>query len=147
MELQELDMYNINSDDGTKAEAAYLQKYVRLLHEATRKYKKPVPGRSGFTAMLDEAGFIEIEEHSFKVPLNSWPQDEKLKAIGKCQFTHYDEHLEGMSVGLFSRALGWQPDEIQVLLAHVRKELKNPAIRCYQMLYVFHFQLYFAAGN
>jgi hypothetical protein len=36
--------------------------------------------------------------------------------------------IEGFSLALFTRVLRWNMDEIHVLLAHVRKEMKNPNI-------------------
>lgn len=39
--------------------------------------------------------------------------------------------LEGFSIGPFTRMLGWSFEELQVLLAGVRKELKDPNIHVY----------------
>jgi hypothetical protein len=35
---------------------------------------------------------------------------------------------------LYTRALGWRPDEFQVFLAKVRNELKDRTIHAYQTL-------------
>ena len=105
-----------------------------MLYTAMRKLRKPVPGSTQFRCMLVDGGFVDVQQHVLKMPMNSWPKDEKLREIGRMRRGHHDEHLEGMSIGYFSRALDWSPDEVQVLLAKVRKELKDPSIHCYQNL-------------
>lgn len=40
-------------------------------------------------------------------------------------------NLSGMSVAIFTRALGWSPEELEVFLVDVRKDLKNPRIHAY----------------
>ena len=37
----------------------------------------------------------------------------------------FKEGLEGFSLALFTRFLGWSPEEVQVLLSKVRKDLEN----------------------
>jgi hypothetical protein len=39
--------------------------------------------------------------------------------------------LYGLSVALFTRALGWTPTELEVFLADVRKDLRNRQIHAY----------------
>jgi hypothetical protein len=82
--------------------------------------------------MLRKAGFVDVKEHYFKLPINTWPKNRQLKEIGKYQALHYTEGLEGICIGLFTRVLGWQPSELQVLLAKVRAEIKDKSIHLYQ---------------
>jgi hypothetical protein len=39
--------------------------------------------------------------------------------------------LQGISVALFTRVLGWSTEELEVLMAGVRKDLKNRKMHCY----------------
>jgi hypothetical protein len=39
--------------------------------------------------------------------------------------------LEGLSIALFTRILGWSIEEVQVLLAHVRKEMLQRSVHAY----------------
>jgi hypothetical protein len=38
------------------------------------------------------------------------------------------EGIQGMSLRLFIQWLGWERDEMELLIAEVRKDLKNPKI-------------------
>ena len=39
-----------------------------------------------------------------------------------------EEGLEGLTMRLYTQHLKWKPEEVQVLLADVRKEMRNPKI-------------------
>jgi hypothetical protein len=41
------------------------------------------------------------------------------------------EGMEGFILGPFTRQLDWSPDEVQVLLAGVRKDMKDPDLHVY----------------
>ena len=47
-----------------------------------------------------------------------------------------EEGLEGFTLRLFTQILGWKKEEVQVLLANVRKDLRNPRIHAQFDLYV-----------
>lgn len=117
--------------------------------EASDKYGRPVPHYPEYKHLLEEAGFEDVHEEVFKVPSNPWPKDARLKEIGKVsakymtgrgrladsvQFQHlqYLEGLKGLTIGLFTRSLQWQPEEVEVFLAHMRGELKDRSIHSYQ---------------
>jgi hypothetical protein len=50
------------------------------------------------------------------------------KKIGAWNYMQIMEGLEAFSLRLFTKVLGWTMEEVQVLLALVRKDLKNPKI-------------------
>jgi len=58
--------------------------------------------------------------------LISLPREQK--TIGAWNLLNVLEGLEGFSMGLFTRVLGWEPEEVQLLLADVRKDLQDPKI-------------------
>lgn len=50
--------------------------------------------------------------------------------------------LEGLSIAIFTCALGWPKEETEVFLADVRKDLKNTKMHCYWEMYAR--KLYFS---
>ena len=133
MEIQELDPY-LRSDDRSDEMSPHHKEYINLILQASKDYGKPVPRHTDFKGWMEEAGFVDIREHFFKIPVNSWPKDKRLKEIGKYQCLNYSEGLEGISIGLFTRVLKWQPMEFSVFLARIRTELRNRDIHIYQRL-------------
>ncbi|EOO01090.1 hypothetical protein UCRPA7_3323 [Phaeoacremonium minimum UCRPA7] len=62
---------------------------------------------------MEEAGFVDIQERDFKVPLGRWPKDKKLKEIGT--FGHLTVMSDTEGVVLFmANVLGWSAEESQV---------------------------------
>jgi hypothetical protein len=51
-----------------------------------------------------------------------------MKQIGMYNIAQVLSGLEGFSLRLFCHVLGWKREEVLVLLANVRKELKSPEI-------------------
>ena len=135
MEIQDLDP-TLKSDDGSDSLSKYHKECINLLCDATKAYGKPVPRPEDFKPWLDAAGFVDVKEYYFKIPINNWPKDKALKEIGKYQCVNYCEGLEGITVALFTRVLEWQQSEIQVFLAKIRAEMRDRNIHAYQTLYV-----------
>ncbi|QKX57633.1 uncharacterized protein TRUGW13939_04751, partial [Talaromyces rugulosus] len=53
----------------------------------------------------------------------------KLKEIGALDYHQFIEGLEAISLHILTNALGWKPEEVQVFLIDVRKDLKNPRLQ------------------
>ena len=133
VELQELDP-RLRSDDGTHLACNHHQEYIKLMLQASEDYGKPIPAQADLRPWVEDAGFVDVKEYTFKIPVNSWPKDKKLKEVGKYQCMNYTEGMEGISIGLFTRVLKWQPMEVSVFLARIRKELASREYHIYQTL-------------
>ena len=102
--------------------------------EASTKYDRQVPKPSDFKVWLEEAGFVDVKDHLYKIPINSWPKNPRLKEVGKWQCLNYTEGYEAISIGLLTRVLGWTHLEFSVFMAKVRRELVDKSIHTYQYL-------------
>jgi hypothetical protein len=83
---------------------------------------------------IEKAGFVDVQEEKYKIPLGSWPKDKLLKEVGHLQYAHWNAALEGWAMWLlthFGEPEPWTKDEVQVFLAKVRVELKDPYIHAY----------------
>lgn len=72
----------------------------------------------------------------FQVPLSPWPKDKRLKELGQYMNLLMAEAMQAYSLALFTRVLGWQPEEVEILLAQARKDLNNWNYHLYTRLYV-----------
>jgi hypothetical protein len=94
---------------------------------------------------LIQAGFANVQAVKQILPLGPWPKDPKLvchrdedgsstaadpsqKTIGAYNLTQLYEGMQGFSLRPFTKILGWTPEELEVLLMDVRKDLRNPNI-------------------
>jgi hypothetical protein len=74
---------------------------------------------------LRTAGFVNIEERIYKVPLGTWPRDPKMKTIGLYNRSMIYDGLQGISMGPFTRGLNWSTLEVEAFLMGVRKALMD----------------------
>lgn len=96
-------------------------------------------------ASMEKAGFVDIHEKVYKVPLGPWARDPVLKELGLLHTQHWSTGLEGYCMFLltkFGAPTPWKPDEVQVFLAKVRAELRNAAIHGYQFGLVFMWSIF-----
>ncbi|KAI9867649.1 MAG: hypothetical protein M1813_008449 [Trichoglossum hirsutum] len=133
VEFQDFD-FKYYSVDGSLNDDMPLAKWDSLMIKATE-----VSGREGcpgpkLKGLIKEAGFENVTEEIFPLPIGMWPKDKKLKEMGAYNLFQRLENLEGITLGLFTRFLGWTSQEVLVFLADVRKDLRNPRIHpCYNL--------------
>lgn len=85
---------------------------------------------------MEDAGFEQVQEHILKLPLGPWAKDPRLKQCGWLEMINMVEGVDAMTKMLFTRALGWSPEEVEVFLADVRTEARSKHIHSYYHLYV-----------
>ncbi|KAL3466923.1 S-adenosyl-L-methionine-dependent methyltransferase [Aspergillus heterothallicus] len=79
-----------------------------------------------------KAGFVDVVERRFKVPIGAWPSDHRLKELGLYNRLQWTEGIEGWTMYLLTAVLGWTREEVEVYLARMRKGLQDPSIHAYQ---------------
>lgn len=80
---------------------------------------------------VEDTGFTNVQLYIHRYPINPWPKDKKLKKVGLWEQVVFADGLEGFSVKLYVSKLGWTEEEVQVLLAHVRRDITNRKIHAY----------------
>lgn len=94
--------------------------------DAARKIERdPAPGL-GLEGWVRDAGFVNVKHEKFRFPLGQWPKDAHMKTIGQYNLAQVMAGLEAFSLRLFCHVLGWQKEEVLVLISKVRKELRDP---------------------
>ncbi|KAL4908790.1 hypothetical protein BDW74DRAFT_145339 [Aspergillus multicolor] len=128
----------IFSDDDSVEKATNLQHWRDLLVEASQKFGKQFSVSRNYKQWMIDAGFKDVQEEIYKVPLSPWARDPKLKFLGKFHQANMLEALDAYSLALMTRFLGWTVEEVQVLLRAVRKELLDRTLHVYSRLYVVY---------
>ncbi|KAJ9143021.1 S-adenosyl-L-methionine-dependent methyltransferase [Pleurostoma richardsiae] len=137
LELADIDA-SYESDDGTLTESHAVKRWRRLLAEAAKERGRPFNEPKTYKAALEDLGFVDVQEVLHKWPLNPWPRDKKLKELGAWTFQNVSDGIEAFSLALLSRVLGWSREEIEVLLADVRRELRDRSIHAYIPVYTVY---------
>jgi hypothetical protein len=99
--------------------------------EASTKAGKPLNYSSQFEGLLKDVGFVNVTGKTLKWPSNSWPKNKNEKLLGFWQNENLTYGIEGFSLALFTRVLGWRKEEVDVFLIKVRRDIKDASIHSY----------------
>jgi SAM-dependent methyltransferase len=130
--------YPVKINDGEFPKDSSLVKWSDLFTEALATMGRKSDCAVYYKDQMKEAGFINVVEKKYYIPSNRWPKDKKLKEVGMWQLENLTGGLEAITIGLFSRVLGWTKPEIDVLIAQVLTELKDTRIHSYWDVYAVY---------
>ncbi|RKK73056.1 hypothetical protein BFJ69_g9620 [Fusarium oxysporum] len=117
----------MDCDDGTITEKSAMHQWGKFFVEGGRKI-----GRS-FTIVedgvqrsaMEKAGFVNLVERDFKVPIGGWPKDPKMKEIGKYAQATLEQDIEGYVLFMANTVEGWTKEEVEVYISMLRRELRQ----------------------
>jgi ubiquinone/menaquinone biosynthesis C-methylase UbiE len=115
MESQEI-MSSLYCDDGTMPDDWPFLMWNKDLDEAAMRADRPMRIANKMKRWYEQAGFVDVQERVFKLPVNPWPRDKHLKTLGRMQEDNWLAGLAGISMALFSRVFSWSKTEIEVSL-------------------------------
>ncbi|KAL8742179.1 MAG: hypothetical protein Q9184_008294, partial [Pyrenodesmia sp. 2 TL-2023] len=76
-----------------------------------------------FSRYLEEVGFENVVEEKIPWAIAPWPEDEKEKKIGQMEADNLNNGMEGMTMGLLTKNLGWTPEEVGEFVKEIRADL------------------------
>ncbi|KAL8357282.1 hypothetical protein RB598_002225 [Gaeumannomyces tritici] len=115
----------IYCDDGTLPKDSAIYRWSNLLAEAAAKLGSRLDSGLTYKDQLLDAGFTNVVQTTYKWPINAWPKDPKHKELGAWSYENTMQALQAISLALFTRALNWTVDELELFLVEVRKDLRN----------------------
>lgn len=121
----------IGCDDGTLDEDSDLNRFMKVLKEAMEVAGRPLTAAEKWKSSMEEAGFEDVFEKTYKWPTNSWPRDSKYKTLGKWTLLNMDQMLEPAVLAPLTRILGWTKEEALMVATNARKVLRNTKVHAY----------------
>jgi hypothetical protein len=126
-------------------------KWGKLFKEAMAKMNRTWPELTEYKTVMEEAGFVDVQERFYKRASNDWPKDPKMKEVGrvsqkipsvltalltpaKYECLNHMEGIEAFTLAPFTRILGWTVEEAQVMIAQVRAEWPKRSLHGYQKM-------------
>ncbi|PYH85171.1 methyltransferase [Aspergillus uvarum CBS 121591] len=131
---------NTYSDDGTHHRATTLLEGIKFMHDSARKYGKDMQTVHGWKEKMENAGFVNVREEIYKLPQGPWAKDPKMKDLGKFHQVNMLEAMGPYCYALFTRVMGWQRPEIEVFVAGIKNELRDPSIHLYTKVHIVYGQ-------
>ena len=110
-----------------------IKAWVEYFNEASRIANRP-PGNVVVATIRQDllhAGFVDVHEEKLILPLGIWPQDRELKRLGGYGLLNMLDGVEGFTLKLFMKVLGWEDGPCRRFIDQVRKEFKDPKLQIY----------------
>ncbi|KAI4712789.1 hypothetical protein J4E89_003058 [Alternaria sp. Ai002NY15] len=120
------------SDDGTVTPGSIYDRWGKLSLELGDRFGKSLRTADEQRAGIEAAGFINVVEHRWKLPVGGWPADKRFKELGQYNRINWEQGIEGWSLYLLTTVMGWTKQEVEVYLAHMRTALRTRGIHAYQ---------------
>ncbi|KAI9814556.1 MAG: hypothetical protein M1827_003111 [Pycnora praestabilis] len=114
----------LTDDNSTPADSGVVEFSNRVI-EASAIVGVSLHEPTKFRQYMDEAGFVEIVERRFKIPVSPWPKDRRMKLIGAFETQSLLEGASAFSLRVFAKAFGWNQAETEISLVQLRKDVKN----------------------
>lgn len=141
VEAKETDVY-ATCDDNSIPEDCHLRQWESNCIKACSLIGQTLTAPENVKKWMIEAGFVDVKEEQFKLPINPWPKDPELKLAGRYQQVQYSDALQPYALGLLVEVLGWSREEMELFLVGLRKDLANRALHGYNIVSVSLSPLY-----
>ena len=123
---------NADPDGESKADKMYHNFSSTILSVGETKTGMRFDTLRHIRTWMEEAGFVDIVEHSFVWPIGPWPKDPKLKDLGRWGERNWVDGLEGWVLALYTRMLGWTYAQVMEFVDEFRKVIKDRKNHYYQ---------------
>jgi predicted transcriptional regulator len=112
-------------------EGCALREWCDKLMEAARLAGRDWGVATRYSQMLSELGFVNVTERREAIALSPWVKGKQNKHLSLLLQHDILEMLEPMSMALFTRVLGWEPQKVSDFLELVKKDVQNTNIHAY----------------
>ena len=148
IEQVELDI-EPKSEDGSLPADCILFQWNNVARDWARATGKTFFVANEVKQRIADAGFIEVVEQIFKLPLGPWSSDERFKAVGQFYQKFILEGMEGWVMAIATRHLGvsstinrfsglniadclqWSVEQVNSFIQETKKAIENPAQHVY----------------
>ncbi|RPA71232.1 S-adenosyl-L-methionine-dependent methyltransferase [Ascobolus immersus RN42] len=123
MEIQECDVCNPLSPDG-RVPLAWAH-YNELLREASVLCGSRLDVTQELKGLMEEVGFVDVQEIVYPVPHGPWSRDKHMKEIGKWSLHVFNLGTEAFALAPFTRVLGMKVEEADAIIKAATDEIMD----------------------
>lgn len=125
MELQEMNHYPELLDHSDLQLSHPLANYWHLIHGALAALGVNIHSTKLLLDMMKEAGFLNVQQRIYYVPIGDWHTNPDLKKAGHYWKEVLVQGLEPISIGTLTRGLNWTKQEVDEMLVPVKHAYSN----------------------
>jgi len=111
-------------------EGAMFPEWIETVMKSAEMAGRPWTNVQYYAQWMREIGLVNVVDRRFFLPAGTWPKEERDKKLGAWHLQNYLAFVEGITPKSYA-AQGWSDDEIQILIARVKNELKDGTVKIY----------------
>jgi hypothetical protein len=139
LELQEIHHFP-TSHDGTLPATSPVVNFWALVSSGLAALGVDFGLTLSLAQIMRDAGFINVTERIFHIPIGTWPKNKVLKVVGLFWRTILTDGLQPIALGPLCRGLKWSREEVEVFLVEVRRAYADNGVHAHMPLHVIHGQ-------
>ena len=101
------------------------------LVEAAGKAGTRLDAILGVPEHLEKRGFVGLGRADTKWPLGAWSKGKREKKIGDLFVKDLTSALEGVSMRMFTKVLGWEREDVMKLIEEAAEDIRNVRMHAY----------------
>lgn len=113
------------SDDDTVGPDHIMTQWSRTFIEAGDKMGKTFRIADNAAELIRQAGFTNVQESWYKVPVGPWSKDKKMRTLGHWNLLYCLQDCEGWALYLLTKVMGWDWLEVQVFVAKMKHAFRD----------------------
>ncbi|KAI0454378.1 tam domain protein [Xylaria acuta] len=106
------------------------------LEDCARREHRPLDVAKTYKQGLVNAGFVDVTEQVYKIPINGWARSKNWKTLGDLWNVNCLDAIQGVAMALLHRARGLKRHQIEIHLMDTRRALSDKSVHAYQSCYV-----------
>ncbi|KAF4965511.1 hypothetical protein FSARC_6691 [Fusarium sarcochroum] len=117
----------MESDDDSIPDGSAMQRWGQVFEEGGQRagrsfaiIQEDVQRKS-----MEEAGFVNIHVEDLKAPVGGWHTEPRLRQVGQYMQAALERDYEGYLLFLACELLAWTEDQVRVLCAQLRREIRS----------------------
>lgn len=126
---------NDDTLNGT-ALSIWSEENMKLAMQQGLNHENPIKYRQ----WIEEAGFVNVQEHIKIHPISPWPKDKHLKQLGNWVQFSLGDGIESFSLMMWMEKTGLSIEECQKFLTQVKKDIHSNKIHGYLRSFVVYGQ-------
>ncbi|EXJ62027.1 hypothetical protein A1O7_02460 [Cladophialophora yegresii CBS 114405] len=134
IEQYEIEINAKTDDPNEPADSSMIMKLRHTAEDMARTTGRDFHISMKMKHLIEEAGFVDVQEQKVKLPLGPWASDPKLKDIGRFFERFYKTGLQGWLMHICTRFLGKKPEEVNAWCAQAFQEINSRQHRYYFLL-------------
>lgn len=130
-EAQEL-LPTLACDDGSMPADYPPNMLFNDLKDCARIERRPLDIVKTYKQGLINAGFVDVTEQVYKIPINGWPRSKNWKTLGDLWNVNLQDAIQGVAMALLHRARGLKRHQIEVCR---ERTINLPEMRIQEEIY------------